>query len=389
MTTDNSFVQRSKFEKGLLALPPYWPVEWTRQWYRRGFHTWGDWARYLREALAITFPPRPAWVTPNTIALDSDTMWLRDFSDADADPNDIPVVLDVPFAGHPSTIADYADGQSLIQTLKAAGCKRLYATDWKSATHAMRDFNIDKYLQELSDAVDAVGGRAHLVGLCQGGWLSAMLAARFPDKVASLVLAGAPIDVQAGDGPVTRIGRRTPMAFYRSLVALGGGRMRGRFMLTGWKNMHPSDHYWGKYIDLYDNVRNDEYLRRAREFSRWYEHTVNLPGRMYLEAVKHLFKLNRLAKGQFVALGEQISLKTIRVPVYLLAGRDDDITIKEQVFSAANLVGTPASQIVSEEAAGGHIGLFMGSKTLETHWAAIGKWLVAQNSAASAQAATH
>ncbi|TAM10683.1 MAG: alpha/beta fold hydrolase [Nevskiaceae bacterium] len=372
------FVQRSNFQKNLLAFPPYWPVEWTRQWHRRGFHVYADAAHYVREAFAITFPPRPEWVTPNTIAMDGDTMWLRDFSDPDASPEAIPVIVDVPFAGHPSTIADYADGQSLIQSLKVAGCKRLYATDWKSATRAMRNFGIDKYLQELSNAVDAVGGRAHLVGLCQGGWLSAMLAARFPEKVCSLVLAGAPIDVQAADGPVTRMGRRTPMAFYRSLVALGGGRMRGKFMLAGWKNMHPMDHYWGKYIDLYDNVNNPAYLERARQFARWYEHTVNLPGRMYLEAVGQLFKRNRLAKGQFVALGERISLKNITVPVYLLAGADDDITVKEQVFSAANLVGTPKEEIVVEEAPGGHIGLFMGAQTLKNHWSRIGRWIAAQ-----------
>lgn len=371
-------VGRSRKQKALLALPAYWPIEWTRQWRRRGAGVYADWWSYLREATAISFPPKPDWVTPHTVKLDSDTMWLRDFSAADADPQDVPVIIDAPFAGHPSTVADYAEGQSLVQTLKAAGCKRLYVTDWKSATHAMRNYGIDKYLLELSDAVDAVGGRAHLVGLCQGGWLSAMLAARFPGKVASLVLAGSPIDTHAGDGPVMRVGRRTPMAYYRSLVALGGGRMRGQFMLAAWKSMHPDDHYWGKFIDLYDNIRNPEYLARARHFSRWYEHTVDLPGRLYLEAVKQLFKLNKLARGRFVALGETISLKAVTVPTYLLAGADDDITVKEQVFSAADLLGTPKDQIMMESAPGGHIGLFMGSKTLKDQWARIGHWIVDQ-----------
>lgn len=371
-------VERSGLQKALLAVPAYWPVEWTRQWRRRGFGVYGDWLKYVREAVAISFPPKPEWVTPHTIKLDSDTMWLRDFSERDASASDIPVIVDAPYAGHPSTVADYADGQSLVQTLKAAGCTRLYVTDWKSATHAMRDYGIDKYLQDLADAVDAVGGRAHLVGLCQGGWLATMLAARFPDKVCSLVLAGAPIDTHAGDGPVMRVGRRTPMAYYRYLVALGGGRMRGKFMLAAWKNMHPDEHYWGKFIDLYDNVRNDDYLARARHFARWYEHTVDLPGRLYLQAVKHLFKLNHLARGKFIALGQRISLKTITVPVYLLAGADDDITVKEQVFGAADLLGTPTDQIVSELAPGGHIGLFMGSKTLKDQWARIGRWIAQQ-----------
>lgn len=374
-------IQRSRLHKALLAVPAYWPVEWTRQWRRRGIGVYADGLRFVREAAAISFPPRPEWVTPNTVKLDSDTMRLRDFSDADAGPDEIPVIVDAPYAGHPSTIADYANGQSLVQTLKAAGCRRLYVTDWKSATHDMRDYGIDKYLLELSEAVDALGGRAHLVGLCQGGWLSAMLAARFPDKVCSLVLAGSPIDTHAGDGPVRRLGARTPMAYYRSLVALGGGRMRGKFMLAAWKNMHPDEHYWGKFIDLHDNLRNADYVARARHFARWYEHTVDLPGRMYLEAVERLFKRNELARGQFVALGKRITLKAITVPVQLLAGADDDITSKEQVFGAAALLGTPKDAIVSELAPGGHIGLFMGARTLKDHWVRIGRWIVAQTAA--------
>lgn len=377
----STFIQRSRLQKTLLAFPAYWPVEWVRQWRRRGLGVYADQLSFFHEAAAISFPPRPEWVTRNTIKLDIDTLRLRDFSDAETGPDQIPVIVDAPYAGHPSTVADFADGQSLVQTLKAAGCGRLYVTDWKSATQDMRGYGIDKYLLDLGEAVDAVGGRAHLVGLCQGGWLSAMFAARFPDKVCSLVIAGAPIDTQAGNGVVRRWGGLTPMAYYRYLVALGGGRMRGAFMLASWKQMHPDEHYWGKFIDLYDNLHNPEYVARARHFARWYEHTVDLPGRMYLEAVKRLFKRNELALGQFVALGKRITLKDITVPVYLLAGEDDDITPKEQVFGAAALLGTPKERIVSELAPGGHIGLFMSARTLRENWMRIGRWIVAQTTA--------
>jgi poly(3-hydroxybutyrate) depolymerase len=43
-----------------------------------------------------------------------------------------------PYAGHSATIADFARGQSLIETLHAAGLGRLLVTDWKSATVAMK-----------------------------------------------------------------------------------------------------------------------------------------------------------------------------------------------------------------------------------------------------------
>ena len=40
--------------------------------------------------------------------------------------------------------------------------------------------DIDHYLAELLVCIEELGGRVNLVGLCQGGWMSTMLAARFP-----------------------------------------------------------------------------------------------------------------------------------------------------------------------------------------------------------------
>jgi pimeloyl-ACP methyl ester carboxylesterase len=96
-----------------------------------------------------------------------------------------------------------------------------------------------RVLAEPVVAIDDLGGRVNLVGLCQGGWVSAMLAARFPDKVPSLVLAGAPIHTDAGDGPITRMVHESPISFYEELVALGGGLMKSKFLLQGGKNIRP------------------------------------------------------------------------------------------------------------------------------------------------------
>jgi pimeloyl-ACP methyl ester carboxylesterase len=55
---------------------------------------------------------------------------------------------------------------------------------------------------ELNVVVDEIGGMADLVGLCQGGWMALVYAARFPAKVRKLVLAGASIDIAAVVRPV-------------------------------------------------------------------------------------------------------------------------------------------------------------------------------------------
>ena len=357
------------------SVPWFWPLAAGIELADEGLKMFADNLKFAAESATIAAPPPPEWATRNRVLLDLDTMRLRDFSLAAASVNGVPILIDAPYAGHRSTIADYDKGQSLVETLLDCGLERVLVTDWKSATEAMKDFDIDTYLADLNVAVDSVGGRVHLIGLCQGGWMSAMFAARFSDKVATLVLAGSPIDTAAGNGAIKKAAQKLPVSFFEEMVAAGGGRMLGKFMLAGWKNMHPDEQYLEKYIDLYEHIEDKSYIKRTERFERWYENPIDLPGRWYLQAITELFKENRLAKGTFVALGQTISLRDIKVPLYLLAGESDDITAKEQVFNAENLVGTPKHEIVKKLVPGGHIGLFMGSRTLQHVWPEIGAWI--------------
>ncbi len=315
----------------------------------------------------------PQWTTKNRAALDLHTLVLRDFSRG---TEGRPVLVLPPYAGHSSTIADFAEGQSLVAALLDGGCERVFATDWKSATPKMRDYDIDTYLAELNVCVDDLGGKVALIGLCQGGWCAAMYAARYPEKVERLVLAGAPIDTSAGDGAIERAAHTLPMQFYERLVQLGDGVLKGAFMLRGFKNMHPAEQYVQKFVELYAHADDPGYVARFEKFERWYEYTLNLPGAWYLQVIQQLFKENQLARGQFVGLGKKLDLKAVTCPTYLIAGDRDDITPQAQVFNAEKLLGTKPSDIHKMLAHGGHIGLFMSSSALEQIWPKVARWMV-------------
>jgi len=359
------------------SLPLFWPCAAAVKMGEVGLKLLSDNLRFVTEVEAITSPHRSTWATKNTVLLDLDTMLLRDFSEPGSSA--VPVLIDAPYAGHSATIADYDKGQSLVETLKQSGLQRIFVTDWKPATDAMKQFDIDKYLAELNVVVDELGGKVHLVGLCQGGWLSAMYAARYPAKVRSIVLAGAPIDTQAGDGPLKKMVQSLPANFYADMVQLGHGRMLGKTMLAGWKGMNPGDQYLQKYVDLYQHIDDDKYLNRTELFEGWYENPVDLPGTYYLQIIEQLFKANHFFHHKFIGLGKLLWLKDICCPAYLLAGDADDITPHQQVFAAETALGTPAANIVKELVPGGHIGLFMGKKTLQEHWTKIGSWILAQD----------
>ena len=375
--TSHTAPKASRAELAHVSVPLMWPMLIAAQMTEKGLELYANNLKFLAEEEKLHHDLRPKLATPNTVLLDLRTMVFRDYSKAGA--RGTPTIVDAPYAGHSAMIADYHKGQSLIETLVANNLERVFLTDWKSATADMKDLEIDQYLAELNVCVDDLGGRVNLIGLCQGGWLSAMYAARFPNKVLSLVLAGAPIDTDAGEGPVKRMAHAFPTAFYEELVALGGGLMRGEIMLRGWKNMHPEEHYIQSHIDLYEHIDDPAYLAKEETFETWYENPIDLPGRWYLQAIVQIFKENRLAKGTFVALGRQVDLRPITCPVYLLAGETDDITTSEQVFNAEKYLGTPKDQIWKQLVPGGHIGLFMGSRTLKETWPTIASWVAARS----------
>jgi poly(3-hydroxybutyrate) depolymerase len=359
------------------SVPYFWPMAAGIEMGEAGLELFRENLKFLEEAANISAPPEPVWASPNRVALDLDTMRLRDFSRQQPAAGKCPVIVDAPYAGHTAMIADYALGQSLVEVFLGRGIDRVLVTDWKSAKPEMRDFDIDKYLAEINVAVDDLGGRVNLVGLCQGGWMSAMYAARFPEKVASLVLAGSPIDTDAGDGQIRRMAHDTPLEFYEGLVEAGKGRMLGQYMLAGWKNMHPAAQYFEKYLDLYAHVDDENYVDRTEHFESWYENPLDLPGIYYLQAIRLLFKENRFAKGEFVGLGRTLNLRDVTCPAFLLAGKGDDITTPEQVLAARGLLGTPDELIEQQLVEGGHIGLFMGKNTLRDAWPGIADWIVA------------
>jgi poly(3-hydroxyalkanoate) synthetase len=174
--------------------------------------------------------------------------------------------------------------------------------------------------------------------LCQGGWMSLAYAARFPHKVRRLVLVGAPIDIAAGESMVSQSATKVPLLAFEQLVRLNGGRVRGQRALQFWESpLGANDARRLLQLPDDDSATVEELSAR---FTDWYRLTVDLPGTYYLEVVSWLFKENRLANGEFVALGRRIDLASVHQPVFLLGARDDTLVALDQLFATANRIGT-------------------------------------------------
>ncbi len=261
--------------------------------------------------------------TLGRIRIELPTMFLLE-RNAPAPATANPVLIVAPYAVHEASIADFADRHSLAQVIVEGGLECVALTYWKSATAEMRDYGVDAYLSDLNVGVDDLGGRASLVGLCQGGWLAAAYAARFPRKVSKLVLAGAPIDTGAAQSRITQTLISVPTASIAQALALSGGRVLGSLSYALWSD----NLFQGFTAEAALQCADDPAL--TEKFDAWNARTVDLPGAYFLQTAEWIFRENRLARGIFPALGRQSRLYDIEAPIFVLAAADDEIVALPQ-----------------------------------------------------------
>jgi poly(3-hydroxyalkanoate) synthetase len=317
----------------------------------------------------ISKPAR--WATKNRVALDLQCMRLRDFS---LDSNGVPTLICAPFALHGANVADFAHGHSLVETLRINSLRRIYVTDWRSAKPDMRFLSIDSYFADLNVAVDEIARPVDLIGLCQGGWMALVYAARFPHKVRRLVLAGAPIDIQAGDSMPSQLAANFPLAAFNEVVRLGDGRVLGDRVLALWPALDAE--VAADVLQIAPDVSATRRHALERRFDEWYFSTVDLPGTYYLQVVAWLFRENRIVTGKFEVLGRTIDLASLRIPTFLLAARDDELVSANQLLATAGRIGTPRNNIEVAVEPCGHLSLFLGAATLSRTWPRIARWLL-------------
>jgi poly(3-hydroxyalkanoate) synthetase len=311
------------------------------------------------------------WTTSNTVALELASMRLRSFS---SETSGLATLICAPYALHGATIADFAPGHSVVEALSQGGLSRVFVTDWRSAIPETRYFSIDNCLADLNVSVDELGPPVDLIGLCQGGWLALVYAARFPKKVRRLVLVGAPIDIAAAESPLSRFVADVPLRMFDELVREGDGIVHGNRMLGPWGI---SSRFSEAEVVLqnppeFDSAQGRELCDRFRQ---WYAETLNLPGVFYLQVVKWIFKENQIAERCFVALGQQVDLAQLRAPIFLLAAGDDEVVSVDQLFATTQLVGTPSYLLEKMTEPCGHLSLFLGSRVLRGSWRKISHWL--------------
>ncbi len=342
---------------------------WTRNMWAWPLATMEIWRRAFDMGAAPPDAEAPAWTTPARRVLQLGLLRLWDFS---TEASAHPAIVLSPYALHGPQLADLAPGHSLIETLLRAGCTSLYLVEWVSATEQTRLYGIDHLLAELNVAIDEIGAPVDLIGLCQGGWLSLLYAARFPKKTRRLVVAGAPVDVTAECSALSGAVEGADELSIERLVDLGGGIVRGRQMWKVWPREESEQARIESALQIELRSDSASAFEAIAAFRKWDRRVLDLPGVYFREVFRRLYRGNLLARCAFPALGKEVDLRGLDKPLFLLAGGQDSVSPPAQVLAAAALTKGASEAALAPCS---HLALFMGRRTLGNEWPRIARWL--------------
>ncbi|MCG8444129.1 MAG: DUF3141 domain-containing protein [Hyphomicrobiales bacterium] len=211
-----------------------------------------------------------------------------------------------------------------------------------------------------------------VVGNCQGGWATLLLAATNPDLTGPVVLNGAPVATWSGtvgSNPMRYngglLGGALPALF---MSDLGNGVFDGANLVMNFEHLNPGRTQFRKYYDLYADV--DKGRERFLEFEKWWSGFYLMNEAEIRWIVEQLFVGNRLARGEArLERGRQVDPKQIRSPIIVFASHGDNITPPQQALnwivdtyadeSEIKIRGQRIIYMVHEQV--GHLGIFVSS----------------------------
>ncbi|MCP4987695.1 MAG: hypothetical protein GY928_17050 [Colwellia sp.] len=317
------------------------PVDWNNvDWYHMPFE---ERSEYLNR-----------WRTENAVVMETPAYRLLCFRGGYGDA----IIIDPPSSGHDSHLADWDKDQSLVQCALDNTNLPVYVIDYKGYDVSQGKETYDDIVNHVIKAIEwTATKKAHLVSLCQSGPVGSIIAAMRPELIASLTVAGSPINPHACES-ILQKAIDQPMHMYEAAVG-DKGYMAGELMLYCWMSSNNIMHY----INRWKKQNLCDY--RSQRFGAWYyDHTLNLGGDWYLTAVEKIFKNNDLFEGRFTFEGDTVDLTNIKCPVNSVYGTKDNISPKGHAIA----LGEKVSGHYVYKAEGGHLGCFQGRKSIANVW---------------------
>jgi polyhydroxyalkanoate synthase subunit PhaC len=308
--------------------------------------------------------------TPHRVAWRSGPVTVRHYAPTER-ASDVPLVFVMPFINR-FRVVDLEPSTSLVGRLVARGLD-VYLVDWGAPRRIDAGIDFEDYvLRYLPRAVAATGAaQVDLLGLCLGGTLSTIFAARHPRLVRRLATLVAPVDFSDMDllGLWTK---REHFPVERLTAAFGC--MPAALVNQGflWQKPLASALKHGRAWSKLDDPAFAEFYCLLEA---WSQDGVDIPGAAYRRLIGDLYNDNALAKGAFTLRGEPVTLSSITCPVFAAAATDDQICPPAASWALLDLVSSTEKTKLAVK--GGHIAPLVGPKARAALQDPLADWLLA------------
>ena len=175
--------------------------------------------------------------TPGAVVLKTEVFELIQYHPQTDKVREVPLLC-VPPMINKYYVVDLAEGKSMLEWAVKQG-QQAFVISWRNPGEEHSAWNLDTYLEavvESLDAVEAITGseRTHLLGLCAGGTLASIVAARDEsgDRIAGLSLGVNVLDTEkSGDASALMddMGSAAAMAESARKGYLSGSSLAGLF----------------------------------------------------------------------------------------------------------------------------------------------------------------
>ncbi len=310
---------------------------------------------------------------PKTLVYEEDKLKLFHYKPEADKSIGVPVLIVYALVNRPYML-DIQPDRSFIRNLLKLGLD-IYIIDWGYPAQADRYLSMDDYINGyLDNCVNVIrkkskSDKVSLMGVCQGGTFSAIYASLHPEKVQNLVTLVAPFDFSTNDGLLFSWSKTMDV----DALVDAYGVVPGHVLNEGFLMLMPFNLNIKKYVDMLDVMEDKEKLLNFLRMEKWIFDSPGQAGECLRQFVKDCYQSNKLIKGKLKLGDKTVNLKNINMPVLNIYASADHLVPPASTKPLNDLVGTEDKTLY--EFKGGHIGVFVGSRSQKELAPTIANWL--------------
>ncbi|MCC5945669.1 MAG: class III poly(R)-hydroxyalkanoic acid synthase subunit PhaC [Bernardetiaceae bacterium] len=269
---------------------------------------------------------------------------------------------------------DLQPDRSFIRKLLEEGVD-VYLIDWGYPTRTDRYLTMDDYINGYIDScVDFVSKetghkKINLMGICQGGTFSAIYTSLHKEKIKNLITLVAPFDFNTEDGLLFKWSRDIDVD---KIVDANDGLVPGEFLNMGFDMLKPISKV-KKFVNILDVMEDKDKLMNFLRMEQWVADSPDQAGECYRQFIKDLYQQNKLIKGELNIGGHTVNLKNIDVPVLTIFATHDHLVPPSATQPFHDYISSKDKTLY--EFPGGHIGVFVGSRSQRELGPKVAQWL--------------